>query len=97
MIYYCADDFGLCCDASCRILQCISAGGLNKVSVFPNIESVDLTDIPENVRVSLHLNLVEGKCMANAEEIYLIADKDGDLNRQMDEFAIKSNLELYRD
>ena len=79
MIYYCADDYGLCESASARIIHCIEKGVLNKVSVFPNIDKVDLTKIPENIRISLHLNLVEGKCMANAEEINLIADKNGNL------------------
>lgn len=79
MIYFCADDYGLCSSASLRIQKCINEGILNKVSVFPNLDKVDLCSISddENIRISLHLNLVEGKCMADAEEIDLIADKNG--------------------
>ena len=79
MIYFCADDYGLCDTASSRIKQCIDDGALNKVSVFPNFDTVDLSEIlkKKNTRVCLHLNLVEGKCMANSDEINLIADENG--------------------
>ena len=75
MIYFCADDYGLNDISSMHIKQCVDEGALNKVSVFPNFENVG--DLSENIRLSLHLNLVEGKCMANEGEIDLLADKDG--------------------
>ena len=80
MICFCADDYGLCNEASAHIQTCIDAGALDKVSAFPNFDEVDLqeTASKKNVRISLHLNLVEGKCMANADEINLIADRNGD-------------------
>ena len=79
MIYFCADDYGLNDMSSMHIKECIDKDVLNKVSVFPNFEKVDLHKISENknIRISLHLNLVEGKCMADADEIQLIADKNG--------------------
>ena len=79
MIYICADDYGLCQSVSSGIQQCIEAGAINKVSVFPNFDAVDLQKIRngKDIRLSLHLNLVEGKCMASAEEIPLLADKAG--------------------
>lgn len=79
MIYFCADDYGLSDVSSIHIKQCIDEGALNKVSVFPNLEHIDIHQITQNnnIRISLHLNLVEGKCMANASEIDLIADKNG--------------------
>ena len=81
MIYICADDYGLCENVSEHIQKCIDEGALNKVSVFPNLDRIDLQKIlkDKNIRVSLHLNLVEGRCMAAADEINLIADKDGNL------------------
>ncbi len=81
MIYFCADDYGICNSASDHIQQCIDEGVLNKVSVFPNFDIVDLTEISVNkdIRISLHLNLVEGKCMANADEISLISETNGNL------------------
>lgn len=79
MIYFCADDYGLNDTASLHIQQCIDKGALSKVSVFPNVGQTDLNHISEknNIRLSLHLNLVEGKCMANKDEINLIADENG--------------------
>ena len=79
MIYICADDYGLCNNTSVHIQKCIDEGVLNKVSIFPNFDKIDLQKILENkkIRLSLHLNLVEGKCMANADEISLIADSEG--------------------
>ncbi len=79
MIYFCADDYGLNDISSLHIQECIDKGALNKVSVFPNFEQVDLGKISENknIRISLHLNLVEGKCMAEAGEINLLADENG--------------------
>ena len=79
MIYFSADDYGLCDDASMHIQQCIDTGAINKVSIFPNLAQVDLKKVinNKNIRISLHLNLVEGRCMANADEVPLIADKNG--------------------
>ena len=81
MIYICADDYGLCNNTSAHIQKCIEEGALDKVSVFPNIDRFDLKKILANksIRIALHLNLVEGKCMADADEISLIADRDGNL------------------
>ena len=81
MIYFCADDYGLCDSVSMHIQQCIDTGILNKVSVFPNFDKIDLQKIKnnKNIRISLHLNLVEGKAMADKSEINLIADENGNL------------------
>lgn len=93
MIYFCADDYGLNETSSVRIKQCIDEGILNKVSVFPNFGPFDLEKIRNCKRISLHLNLVEGKCMADAEKIDLIADKDGKLKHT---FGGLFKLNLFR-
>ena len=79
MIYFCADDYGLDETSSKRILNCVHEGVINKVSVFPNLGYSDLGELvnKEGLRISLHLNLVEGRCMANAEEVRLLADENG--------------------
>lgn len=79
MIYISADDYGLCEQTSVHIQQCIDKGALNKVSVFPNFDKIDLDNINQNdnLKVSLHINLVEGKCLSDAKDIHLLADKDG--------------------
>lgn len=95
MIYFSADDYGLCDGISAHIKQCVDKGALNKVSVFPNFDPIKLSDLVsnKNVRVSLHLNLAEGKCMADAEEINLIADKDGNF---MHTFGGLLKLNLFK-
>lgn len=94
MIYVCADDYGLCDIASMRIRQCADEGILNKISVFPNLSGVDLHEIlkDEGIRVSLHLNLVEGKCMAEPHDIDLLADEKGNLKHT---FGGLMNLSLF--
>lgn len=79
MIYISADDYGLCDAASEHIMECVSCGAINKVSIFPNFDEVDLSKFAKDTRLSLHLNLVEGKCMADPGEIPLLADKAGNL------------------
>ena len=74
MIYFCADDYGLNDISSVHIQECIDKGALNKVSVFPNFQKVNIDKI-KNTRISLHLNLAEGKCMS--EGLDLIADQNG--------------------
>lgn len=80
MIYISADDYGLCDAASAHIQKCIDVGALNKVSVFPNFDKLDLYKITDNNKrtsISLHLNLVEGKCVTDKDDISMIVDKNG--------------------
>ncbi len=81
MVYFCADDYGMNDTVSKHIKECVDAGAINTVSIFPNFDSVDLEDLTKdnNLRISLHLNLVEGKCMAKPDEVSLIADQDGNI------------------
>ena len=84
MIYFCADDYGLCSSASLRIKKCVDYGILNKVSALPNMDEFDLNKLNDkgDIRISLHLNLVEGKCMSTPDELNLIADKSGNFRHQ---------------
>lgn len=81
MVYFCADDYGMNDTVSKHIKECIDAGIINTVSVFPNFDPVDLEKLTKDndLRLSLHLNLVEGKCMAKPDEVSLIADQDGNI------------------
>ena len=79
MIYICADDYGLSQSSAKHIEECVKERKLNKVSVFPNgvipdfVERID----HDKLDLSLHLNLVEGKCMADKEEIPLLVNENG--------------------
>ena len=84
MIYFCADDYGLYGDVSANIQKCIDKGALNKVSVFPAFDTADLHELfnKEEIRFSLHLNLVEGRCMAESGEVNMIADEKGNFKHR---------------
>ncbi len=94
MIYISADDYGLCDASTDHIMQCVDKGALNKVSVFANFSKPDLSDIVKNrdLKLSLHLNLVEGKCLSDARNIDLLADKDGNFKNT---FFGLFNLNLF--
>ena len=78
MIYVCADDYGLFGKADNRIIQCAENGVLNKISVLMNFES-SLESVFErnDINLSLHLNLVEGKMMSDHSKVKLITDENG--------------------
>lgn len=81
MIYICADDYGLHHRMSACIRECAEQGALNKVSIFPNFDQLDLEQLKsnQNLSLSLHLNLVEGYCMADVTKVNLLADESGKL------------------
>lgn len=85
MIEFHADDYALFEQQSLRILQCYKNGVLNGISIMPNSNYLTqcIKYLEENkcdVSVSVHLNLVEGKCLSNPEDIDLLVDKDGVFN-----------------
>lgn len=79
MIYFCADDAGINSSQLGRIAVCSEKGALNAASVFGNSsmipESVAL--LRKRCRVSLHLNLCEGRAVSSPDRIPLLADRDG--------------------
>ncbi|MBR4472346.1 MAG: ChbG/HpnK family deacetylase [Oscillospiraceae bacterium] len=75
-----ADDFGFFSAQSRRILQCWENGALNGISVFPNGEElVNCLGLLPNTGLSLtvHLNLMQGHCLAEPSSISLLADQNG--------------------
>lgn len=81
-IIFHADDYGISLDESKLILDCCTYGKLNSLSVLPN--SPNLTDtikelekFKDKVKISLHLNLVEGHCCSNPKKIPLLVDNNG--------------------
>ena len=77
MIYFCADDYGLCDSSSDNIIKCVQNGVLNKISVFPNFDFKSVKKVNENVMLSLHINLVEGKCTTKDKKLDLLTDNNG--------------------
>lgn len=79
-IYFCADDFGITRSSCDRIAECVNGGCLNKVSVLPNSRLENIEEklkALKGARLSVHLDLVEGRCVGNAEELSLLTDSEG--------------------
>ena len=77
-----ADDYGLFPTQSHRILDCHRNGNLNGISVFPNSPHLsecmsDMYQFSEEVAVTVHLNLIEGKSLT---PVPLLTDGEGRLN-----------------
>lgn len=79
MIYFCADDYGVSKNSNNRIEKCIESGVLNKVSVMPNGEISDLKEhlLKKDVKVALHLNLIEGYPLSNPKDVSLLVTNTG--------------------
>ena len=79
MIYFCADDYGISKESNSRIEKCIQNGVLNKVSVLPNGELEDFKQrlSKYDVKLSLHINLIEGKPLSPTQDINLLVDDKG--------------------
>ena len=85
-IIYHADDFGVTVEQSKSILDCYKNGVLNSVSIIPNsaemAESYELIrDLVDDgkIRAVVHLNFVEGPCMAagGRDDVPHLVDAEG--------------------
>lgn len=79
MIYFCADDYGVSEHSNKRIEHCLKGKLLNKISVLPNgiIDGFKECLHQGNPKLSLHLNLVEGKPLSKTEDVDLLVQKNG--------------------
>ena len=79
MIYFCADDYGISKSSNTRIEECLKKGVLNKISVLPNGDVSDFKErlLGENIKLSLHLNLVEGCPLSKKEDVSLLVTDKG--------------------
>ena len=87
-MYFHADDFGITVEQARDILSlstlCGGNGALNSLSIFVNSPSFPESSkllLPflceEDLRICLHLNLVEGPCVSNPSLIPLLVDERG--------------------
>ena len=80
-----ADDYALTMNTSRRILEGVNAGKLNGISVLANMESYDKAlelwkkelKKERNPKISVHLNFMEGHCLASKNDVELLVDKRG--------------------
>lgn len=91
MITFHADDYGINVEQSRRILRCRDLGVLNSVSIMPNSSHLDETVplLDKDIKKSIHINLAEGKCCADAEDIPLL-QKNGYFYRSFISFCLLS-------
>lgn len=93
-IEYHADDYGLFPTQSHRILDCHRNGNLNGISVMPNSPHLaecmsDMYQFSEEVAVTVHLNLIEGKSLT---DVPLLTDDSGNLNGSFGSLFLHSFL-----
>ena len=76
-----ADDCGLTRQISQDIFACLAHGPLNSVSVIMGgshtTQSLNQLAAMPNVRVCLHLNILEGRCTAPVSQVRPLVDADG--------------------
>ena len=79
MVYFCADDYGVSKTGNHCIETCLHEGAINKVSVLPNGEFMNIPLLlADNAQaLSLHVNLVEGRPLSDPAEIPLLVTTDG--------------------
>ena len=93
-IEYHADDYGLFPTQSHRILDCHRNGNLNGISVMPNSPHLgecmsDMYGFSDEVAVTVHLNLIEGRSLTEAP---LLTDAEGNLNCAFGVLLLRSFL-----
>ena len=79
MVYFCADDYGISTSSNTHIEECLKNGVLNKISILPNGNVSDFSELifEENVKLSLHLNLIEGSPLSKKEDVSLLVTRNG--------------------
>ncbi|MEE0945328.1 MAG: ChbG/HpnK family deacetylase [Acutalibacteraceae bacterium] len=79
MIYFCADDYGISKLSNTRIEECLKNGVLNKISILPNGNASDFSELifEKNIKLSLHLNLIEGYPLSKKEDVSLLVARNG--------------------
>lgn len=80
-----ADDYGLTMNTSKAILEGVNAGKLDSISIVPNMENYKAAaelwkkELKQGLepKISVHLNFMEGHCLASKEKVGLLADDKG--------------------
>ena len=77
--YLHADDYAMNFPSSNRIFHCFSEGYLQGISIMPNGCLSDIIPALEskNLKLRIHLNLVEGKALAPKNQLDLLVDERG--------------------
>ena len=97
MYIFNVDDYGFFKEQSKRILSCIENGVVNAVSIMPN--SPNLKDCMEmmlanpytnETKITIHLNMLEGRCLSDPSDIPNLIGDDRILNSSFKKLLIAS-------
>lgn len=81
-----ADDFGLSENSDKNILNLCLTGKLNSLSIIPNLQVFPNSvknfnnvknSFPHEIKISVHLNFMEGKPLSNSQDVQDLIDKNG--------------------
>ena len=83
-----ADDYGITINASKKILELVESKKLTGISVMPNMSAFEEALLMWKERIakdqepwiSVHLNFMEGHCLANPKELSYLVDEKGLFN-----------------
>ena len=94
MILFHADDYGINCTQSKRILSCYTGGCLNSVSLLVTSPEASACSamLPEDISLRLHLNFREGVSLCDPSQIPLLVDEKGYFCRSFGELFLLSLL-----
>jgi len=83
-IYIHSDDYAISVNASKDILRAIDERKIDSISILPNMSCFEdcinmLKDkLKDNyIKISVHINLIEGKCVSDKNLVYMLVDKNG--------------------
>ncbi len=101
MVEFHADDYGLFQMQSRRILDCHREGCLNGLSVMPNGSYLaegmeELRELGGSIAVTVHLNLVEGRCLSRREDVRDLIDENGNFAVSFGKLLVISYLPFVR-
>lgn len=81
-----ADDYGMSSNTSKDILNCLKKGKLNSISILTNMSEYsesanwlkkEWNNLPIQPLLTVHLNFVEGRCVAQKSKVSMLVDKEG--------------------
>lgn len=97
-----ADDYAISRHVSECVAEEIKKGAIASISVMPNMSAAEdsvefLKPCADKVLASVHLNLVEGRCVAEREKIPLLTDQNGFFRLSWLQIMFKSLNKEFRE
>lgn len=96
-----ADDYAISGHVSESVAEQIKTGAIESISVMPNMSATEagirlLAPYANRVLTSIHLNLVEGKCVADKELLPILTDEEGFFKLSWLQIMLKSVRKEFR-